>query len=60
MKKSQTIWIINKDAAPTKEYATHIRSTREADFFQKCGYEVRIICGNRIHNSKIVHPVNGH
>lgn len=60
MKKSQTIWIINKDAAPTKEYATHIRSTREADFFQKCGYDVKIICGNRIHNSQIVHPVEGH
>lgn len=60
MKKPQTIWIINKDAAPTKEYATHIRSTREADFFQKCGYDVKIICGNRIHNSQIVHPVRGH
>jgi len=53
------IWIVNKDAAPTKEYATHIRSTREAAFFQSKGYEVKIICGNRIHNSQIVHPVNG-
>lgn len=56
---ASSVWVINKDAAPTSEYATHIRSTREAAFFKSRGYEVKIICGNRIHNSQIVHPVNG-
>ena len=56
---NKIIWIVNKDAAPTAEYATHIRSTREAAFFLSKGYEVKIICGNRVHNTNIVHPVKG-
>lgn len=54
---NKTIWIINKDAAPSHEYATHIRSTREALYLQSKGYNVKIICGNRVHNTSIIHPV---
>lgn len=57
--KSSVVWIINKDVAPVTEYATHIRSTREAAFLQAKGYEVYIICGNRVHNTSIVHSVRG-
>lgn len=57
--KKPVAWIVNKDAAPIKEYATHIRSTREADYLQRMGYETYIICGNRVHNTLIVHNVGG-
>lgn len=57
--KKPVAWIVNKDAAPVKEYATHIRSTREADYLLKLGYDTYIICGNRVHNTSIVHAVDG-
>lgn len=55
--KNKVAWIINKDAAPIKEYATHIRSTHEANYLQNLGYEVYIVCGNRVHNTSIIHSV---
>lgn len=57
MKK--TIWFINKEAAPSKEYATHMRTLRQALFFQKHGYDVKVFCSAVVHNSTIVHKFDG-
>lgn len=57
MKK--TIWFVNKEAAPSKEFATHMRTLRQALFFQEHGYDVKVFCSAVVHNSKIVHKFDG-
>lgn len=57
--KKKTIWFINKEAAPSKEFATHMRTIRQAQFFQEHGYDVKLFCSSVIHNSKIVHKFKG-
>ena len=54
-----TIWFVNKEAAPSKEFATHMRTLRQAKFFQDKGYDVKVFCSSVIHNSKIVHKFDG-
>lgn len=54
-----TIWFINKEAAPSKEFATHMRTLRQAKFFQDKGYDVKVFCSAVVHNSKIVHKFKG-
>lgn len=56
---SKTIWFINKEAAPSKEYATHIRTIRQAQFFQSHGHNVKVFCSSVVHNSAIVHRFAG-
>ena len=55
----KTIWFINKEAAPSNEYATHMRTLRQAQFFQNKGYDVKVFCSAVVHNSKIVHQFDG-
>ena len=50
-----TIWFVNKDAAPINEYGTHLRTIKQAQYFQEQGYDVKIICSARIYNSAINH-----
>ena len=54
-----TIWFVNKEAAPSKEFATHMRTLRQAKFFQDRGYDVKVFCSAVVHNSKIVHKFKG-
>ncbi len=54
-----TIWFVNKEAAPSKEFATHMRTLRQAKFFQDKGYDVKVFCSAVVHNSKIVHKFEG-
>lgn len=58
-KRNKTIWFINKEAAPSTEFATHMRTLRQALFFQDHGYDVKVFCSSVVHNSKIVHKFNG-
>lgn len=53
------IWFVNKEAAPSKEFATHMRTLRQAKFFQDKGYDVKVFCSSVVHNSKIVHKFKG-
>ena len=53
------IWFVNKEAAPSKEFATHMRTLRQAKFFQGKGYDVKVFCSAVVHNSKIVHKFDG-
>lgn len=53
------IWFVNKEAAPSSEFATHMRTLRQAKFFQDKGYEVKVFCSAVVHNSKIVHKFKG-
>lgn len=53
------IWFVNKEAAPSSEFATHMRTLRQAKFFQDKGYEVKVFCSAVVHNSKIVHKFEG-
>ena len=54
-----TIWFVNKEAAPSNEFATHMRTLRQAKYFQDRGYDVKVFCSNVVHNSKIVHRFDG-
>lgn len=54
-----TIWLINKDAAPIEEYGTHLRTVKQAQFFQSVGYSVKIFCSARVHNTGINHVQKG-
>ncbi len=54
-----TIWFVNKEAAPSNEFATHMRTLRQAKFFQDKGYDVKVFCSAVVHNSKIVHRFDG-
>ena len=40
------IWLINKEAAPSNEYATHIRTIQQAQYFQRQGYDVKLFCSS--------------
>lgn len=53
------IWFVNKEAAPSTEFATHMRTLRQAKYFQDKGYEVKVFCSAVVHNSKIVHKFKG-
>lgn len=53
------IWFINKEAAPSAEFATHMRTLRQAKYFQDKGHEVKVFCSAVVHNSKIVHRFKG-
>ena len=51
----KTIWFIDKDTAPIEEYFTQQRAVKQAQFFQKKGFEVKVICSARVHNTTINH-----
>lgn len=53
------IWFVNKEAAPSAEFATHMRSLRQAKYFQDKGHEVKVFCSAVVHNSRIVHRFKG-
>lgn len=53
------IWFINKEAAPSNEYSTHMRTLRQAKYFQDKGYRVKVFCSAVVHNSDIVHRFKG-
>lgn len=53
------IWFVNKEVAPSNEFATHMRTLRQAKFFQDKGYDVKVFCSAVVHNSKIVHKFDG-
>lgn len=55
MSNKGTIWFVNKDAAPIKEFATHLRTVKQAQYFQELGYQVKVICSSRVYNSTINH-----
>lgn len=52
MKTKKTIWFINKDAAPIDVYATHLRTVKQAQYFQN-DYSVKVICSANVHNKDI-------
>ena len=53
------IWFVNKEAAPSAEFATHMRTLRQAKYFQDKGHEVKVFCSAVVHNSKIIHRFKG-
>lgn len=53
MGKKGVIWFINKDAAPIDVYATHLRTVRQAQYFQAQGYDVKVICSSNVHNRDV-------
>lgn len=59
MVKKGVIWLINKEAAPSDEYATHMRTIRQAQYFQRQGYDVKLFCSSVVHNCNIVHRFKG-
>ncbi len=59
MFSKKTIWFVNKEAAPSSEFATHMRTLRQAKYFQDHGYEVKVFCSAVVHNTKIVHRFEG-
>jgi len=59
MGKKGVIWLINKEAAPSNEYATHMRTIRQAQFFKRNGWDVKLFCSAVIHNTNIVHTFSG-
>jgi len=56
---SKTIWFVNKDCAPIEEYGTHIRTVKQAQYFQNKGYNVKVVCSSTVHNSNINHVCEG-
>jgi hypothetical protein len=61
MENPKTIWLINKDSAPIEEYGTHLRTFKQAQYFQSKGFEVKILCSSIVHNTNIDHleGING-
>ena len=51
----KTIWFIDKDTAPIEEYFTQQRAVRQAQYFQRLGFNVKVICSSLVHNSSINH-----
>lgn len=51
----KTIWFIDKDTAPIEEYFTQQRAVRQAQYFQRQGYNVKVVCSAQVHNSTINH-----
>ena len=56
---NKIIWFINKDCAPIEEYGTHLRTVKQAQYFQAKGYDVKVVCSARVHNSEINHVEQG-
>lgn len=50
---NKVIWLVNKHVAPSNLYATHIRTLKLAQKFQKYGYKVFIFNSSFIHNSNV-------
>lgn len=55
MENSKVIWLINKDSAPIDEFGAHLRTFKQAQYFQSKGFDVRIICSSIVHNTNINH-----
>lgn len=55
MENSKIIWLVNKDSAPIEEYGTHLRTFKQAQYFQSKGFEVKILCSSIVHNTNINH-----
>lgn len=55
MENSKVIWLINKDSAPIEEYGTHLRTFKQAQYFQSKGFDVKILCSSIVHNTNIDH-----
>ena len=55
MIKSKVIWFVNKDSAPIEEYGTHLRTFKQAQYFQSKGFDVKILCSSLVHNTNINH-----
>ena len=53
MDRKKVIWFINKDAAPIDVYATHLRTVKQAQYFQERGYDVKLICAAKVHNTNV-------
>ncbi len=53
MESKKTIWFVNKDAAPIDVYATHLRTVKQAQYFQQQGYDVKLVCSANVHNKDI-------
>lgn len=49
----KTIWFISKDVAPIEYYYAHIRTIKQAQYFQNKGYNVKIFCSNYPHNTEV-------
>ena len=58
-KNKGIIWFVNKDCAPIEEYGTHLRTVKQAQFFQSKGYDVKVVCSARVHNTTINHVCHG-
>ena len=59
MDRKKVIWFINKDAAPIDVYATHLRTVKQAQYFQEQGYDVKLICSANVHNSQVNYVKEG-
>lgn len=59
MDSKKTIWFVNKDAAPIDVYATHLRTVKQAQYFQEQGYDVKLICSSNVHNKDVNYVQKG-
>lgn len=59
MVKKKVIWFVNKDAAPIDVYATHLRTVKQAQYFQEKGYDVKLICSANVHNTDVNYIKSG-
>lgn len=59
MDRKKVIWFINKDAAPIDVYASHLRTVKQAQYFQEQGYDVKLICSANVHNSQVNYVKEG-
>jgi glycosyltransferase involved in cell wall biosynthesis len=57
--KKGIIWFVNKDCAPIEEFATLQRTVKQAQYFQAQGYNVKVVCSARVHNTNINHIQKG-
>lgn len=59
MERRKVIWFVNKDAAPIDIYTTHLRTVKQAQYFQEEGYEVKLICSSNVHNKDVDYVEKG-
>lgn len=59
MEHKKVIWFVNKDAAPVDVYATHLRTVKQAQYFQEEGYDIKLICSSFVHNKDINYVEKG-
>lgn len=59
MGSKKTIWFVNKDAAPIDVYATHLRTVKQAKYFQQQGYDVKLVCSANVHNKDVNYVQKG-